>query len=113
MTEVSMNLVWESVRMGVCRKCIDGDTRGECRLPDDEICSLKTYFPEVLEAITSVNVHSMESIARALRRTVCPRCLYGTSEHCRRRDTLECAIERYMPLIVERVAEMRMASRQE
>lgn len=87
-----MNLVWESVRMSVCRKCIDGDTKGECRLPDDEVCPLKVYFQEVSETITVANSHSMETIARAVRSSVCPLCLYGTSEHCRKRDTLECAL---------------------
>ncbi len=111
MTEVSMNLVWESVRMGVCRKCIDGDTKGECRLPNDEVCPLEAYFTEVSEAITMVGARPMQTIAQAVRSSVCPRCLYGTSEHCRKRDTLECALERYMPTIVERVAGMRMMTR--
>lgn len=107
MTEVSMNLVWESVRMTVCRKCIDGDTKGECRLPNGETCSLERYFPEVSSAITSADVHSMDAIARAVRASVCQRCSYGTPERCSKRDTLECALERYLPLVAERVVGMK------
>ncbi len=102
-----MNLVWESVRLTVCRKCIDGDTKGKCRLPDGEICSLERYFPEVSSTIISADTHSMDVIARAVRASVCRQCSYGTPEHCNKRDTLECSLERYLPLVTEKVVGMR------
>jgi hypothetical protein len=105
-----MNPVWESVRMTVCRKCIDGNAKGECRLPDGEICSLERFFPDVSSAIASADVHSMDAIARAMRASVCRQCPYGTPEHCTKRDTLECALERHLPLVVERVIGMNMKS---
>jgi hypothetical protein len=107
MTEVSMNVAWESVRMGVCRRCIDGDAMGECRLPNDEVCPLEVNFEAISKTIAAANKYSLESIARDVRGSVCPRCVYGTSERCAKRDSLECALERYMPVIVERVVGMR------
>lgn len=106
MREVSMNAAWESVRMGVCRRCIDGDAKGVCRLPDDEVCPLEVHFETVSKAIAAANRYSLENIVRDVRSSVCPRCIYGTSERCAKRDTLECALERYLPVIVERVVGM-------
>jgi hypothetical protein len=100
-----MNLMWESVRMGVCRKCIDGNGKGDCRLPSDELCPLETYFPIVTDMI--VTAGSPGGSMSALRTRVCGQCLYGSPIACRKRDTLDCALERHMPVVIERILGFR------
>lgn len=99
-----MNLMWESIRMGVCRKCIDGNGKGDCRLPTDELCPLETYFPAITEAILNASPPLLDSGARALRSQVCNKCLYGSAEECRKRNAMECALERYLPVVIDRIA---------
>ena len=106
--EETMNLLWESVRMSVCRRCIDGDSHGNCRLPADEFCPLEAYFPIVAETVNTAQSHSLEACVRALRERVCPQCYYGNPDACRRRDSMECALERYIPLIVEKIEGMKV-----
>ena len=104
-----MNPFWESVRMSVCRKCIDGDSKGNCRLPHDELCALREYFPALLESLSAVKSHSLEPYVETLRAHICTQCSYQTgSGTCRRRDTMECALDRYFPLIVEKVQAMKV-----
>ncbi|HEX9614017.1 MAG TPA: hypothetical protein VGA55_00840 [Bacteroidota bacterium] len=103
-----MNLVWESVRLSVCRRCIDGDSHGACRLPTDEACPLEAHFPIVAETVDGMRSRSMQSYILSIRKRVCSQCPYGSPDACRRRDALECALERYAPLIVERIERMRV-----
>lgn len=103
-----MNPYWESVRMTVCRKCIDGDSKGNCRLPEHELCALREYFPALLETLSSVKGHALEPYVQALRTHICIQCSYQTpGGTCRRRETMECALDRYFPLIVEKVESMK------
>lgn len=46
-----MEQYWESMRGTVCRKCIDGDGMGNCRIPSGETCALETFFPEVVSMV--------------------------------------------------------------
>jgi hypothetical protein len=48
----------------------------------------------------------MDACVRAIRNSVCIQCAYGSPEACKRRDTMECSLERYIPLVVEKVGEM-------
>lgn len=104
-----MNPYWESVRMTVCRKCIDGDNNGNCRLPHDELCMLEQRFPTLLELLSDVKSHSMEPYVKILRNTVCSRCDEQSEDgSCEKRDKLECALDRYYPLVIEKVHSMKM-----
>jgi len=104
-----MNPFWESVRMTVCRKCIDGDNNGNCRLPGNEHCILETHFSPLLEILSEIKSHSMEPYVNALRTNICSRCEYRSPDgSCQRREKLECALDRYYPLVIEKVQSMKM-----
>lgn len=104
-----MNLYWESVRMTVCRKCIDGDNNGNCRLPGNEQCMLQAHFPSILEMLSEVKGHSMEPYVDALRSSVCSQCASRSADGtCQKREKLECALDRYYPLVIEKVHSMKM-----
>ena len=103
-----MNLYWESVRMTVCRKCIDGDNNGNCRLPGNEQCMLQIHFPSILEMLSDMKSHSMEPYVEALRTTVCNQCAYRSPDgSCQKRERLECALDRYYPLVIEVIESVR------
>lgn len=107
--EAPMNPFWESVRMTVCRKCIDGDNNGNCRLPGNERCMLEVHFSPLLEMLSEIRSHSMEPYVSALRTTICPQCEHMSADgSCHKRAKLECALDRYYPLIIEKVHSMKM-----
>ena len=104
-----MNPLWEAVRLQVCRKCIDGDSHGNCRLPAEESCSLATYFPNVVELVSRVKSNSITSYVEALRSDICEHCSHRRPDNvCKKREDLECALDRYYPLIVEKIDSMKM-----
>lgn len=103
-----MNPAWESIRISVCRRCIDGDKSGTCRLPAGEICPLESSFPIVVDVILAEKGRPADAIAATLRARVCSQCSVGSAHACRLRDTLECALERYLPQIIERISSMHV-----
>lgn len=103
-----MNPIWESIRISVCRRCIDGDNSGACRLPEEEFCPLESYFPAVADVILGELGKPAVDIRRHLHRRVCAQCSMGSEKSCPKRDTLECALERYMPLVIEKVTAMNV-----
>lgn len=105
-----MNPAWEGIRISVCRRCMDGDATGACHLPEEDPCPLASSFPLVVEVILKEHGRPADVIAEALRARVCPRCSAGNARECRQRDALACALERYMPQIIERVRSFQVAS---
>ncbi len=103
-----MDQHWDLMKQRVCRKCIDGDGKGGCRLPVDESCALDKFFPEIVETVSGVQSSSYQDYVTALRANVCKSCghQYATGV-CRKRDTLECALDRYFPVVIEVIETIR------
>ncbi len=97
-----MDQDWDSIRQKVCRKCIDGDGKGGCRLPIDDSCGLAKFFPEVVEVLSSVHSDSIRDYVDVLRGNICTHCEYQFANGvCKKRDALDCALDRYLPLIID------------
>ncbi len=93
---------WEDVQQKVCRKCIDGDGRGNCRLPVDDECPLQKNFPLVVETIEHTHASHGDEYVQALRTVVCSRCRHQDGKgNCWKRNRLDCALDRYYPLVIE------------
>ncbi len=103
----------EEVLGRVCPRCIDrdGEGGGECRLSADAECMIRRFFPQIVEAVRSVYSTSMEPYVVALREKVCRTCLTPGESACAVRDDVECALDRYFPMIVETIEEMDLAKR--
>ena len=93
---------WEDVQERICRKCIDGDGRGNCRLPVDEECALQANFPLIVETVSKVQTSDYETHVQTLRQSVCTTCIHQDKEgNCWKRNRLDCALDRYYPLVIE------------
>jgi hypothetical protein len=93
---------WQALQAKVCVKCLDSDGLGNCRIGDDGFCAMKTYFPKILEVVNSVYSHSIVPYEEQLRQKVCATCTHQNSlGQCTLRDDVECALDRYFPMIVE------------
>lgn len=110
------NYWWESIPLGqaaqqrVCAKCVDGDRLGNCLLSARETCGLKTYFPQIVKAVLSVQSDKLDPYVTALRRNVCSECRNQSFDGtCSLRRSLDCGLDRYFPLIVEAIEEVNYA----
>ena len=99
---------WSVIQKKICPRCLDGDGTGACRLPVGEECALKSFLPEIVMTVANANTDSHEAYVSALRRHVCILCDHQSSGLvCKKRDHLECALDRYYPLVVEIIDTVR------
>lgn len=99
---------WELLHARICHRCIDGDGKGDCRLPATEVCALKAFLPEIITTITKMQSGSYHAYVNALRNQVCSQCDGQRADGtCSKRETLECALDRYYPLVVEAIESVR------
>ncbi len=99
---MKLDQLWPVIQNRICRKCVDGDGTGLCRLPAGEECPLKHFLPEIVQSVTAVDSPDIRDYVTALRKTVCANCDFQTPDlFCGKRSKLECALDRYFPLVVE------------
>ncbi|MBX2990184.1 MAG: hypothetical protein KF749_03340 [Bacteroidetes bacterium] len=102
---------WEAFQARICVRCLDGSGDGHCRIAGDGFCAMKEYLPAVIEAVNSVYSHSIIPYEEQLRRHVCGSCKHQSSNgSCSLREEVDCALDRYFPLIVEVIEETQKRS---
>ncbi len=88
---------------------MDGDGFGGCRLHHSLDCGLKKYFPQIIEVVGSTYGSSIEPYERVLRNKICGICIHESPGGvCSLRDDVNCALDRYYPLIVEVIEEAQV-----
>jgi hypothetical protein len=113
----------EAIRHKVCAICIDRNlATGECGLPPWGKCAIERFYPEITEAVKSV-LNSMnkgiiqryndgyygnvDEYVTVLRKYVCVNCKNQLPDGtCILRDSAECGLNRYFPLIIEAIEEV-------
>ncbi|HXG01338.1 MAG TPA: hypothetical protein VNL69_11130 [Bacteroidota bacterium] len=105
--------LWQALQQRVCVKCLDGNGQGGCRVSHDGFCALKVYFPAIIDVVNSVQSTSILPYEEQLRRRVCSTCkMQSPDGTCVLREHVDCALDRYFPLIVEVIEEeQRRAAR--
>lgn len=99
---------WKMLQSRICRRCIDGDGTGACRLPAGEECQLHRFLPNIIASVLSVESESIDGYVDILRKNVCSSCdSQNASLVCQKRDQLACALDRYYPLVVEIVESVK------
>ena len=108
-----MDMYWEEIQVRICRKCIDGDGTGACRLPAGVDCPIRMFLPEIVTTVVNVKSDSYDAYIHSLRRNVCILCNSQKADgSCAQRVQLECALDRYFPLIIKIVEEIKEQARQ-
>lgn len=109
-----MEQYWDRIQSRICRKCIDGDGTGNCRLPQSEQCALRQFLPAIVDTVSAIDSDSYDEYVRALRSNICSQCSEQLpSGACIRRDTLECALDRYYGLVLQIIDEARAGTFQQ
>jgi hypothetical protein len=97
---------WMMMRAKICSRCVDGDGSGGCRIAHTQECALKKYFPQILEVVGSSYSGSIEPYEQKLRNKVCGLCIHQSSSGvCSLRNEVDCALDRYFPMIVQVIEE--------
>jgi hypothetical protein len=101
----------EALEAVICRKCVDSDGRGTCLIADRE-CAVKKFLPQILDVVGSTNSTSIDAYEAQLRKTVCNHCAHQSLDGvCSLRNDIDCALDRYFPLIVQVIEETQQRER--
>jgi hypothetical protein len=101
----------EALEAVICRKCVDSNGSGTCLISDRE-CALKKFLPQIIDLAGSIHSTSIDAYEAQLRQSVCNRCVNQTSDGvCSLRDDIDCALDRYFPLIIQVIEETQQRER--
>ena len=94
------------VRKRICSVCTERTTDGQCGLEIPSSCALFHLFPQVAQAIQSVNSNDIHQYIEAIRRNVCSVCREQAPDgSCETRQQVQCALDAYLLLVVDAVEE--------
>jgi hypothetical protein len=95
-----------AIRRYVCSRCIDFGADGLCHSKDPQGCAIYRFLPELIRIAEGPDDPSMESYLRAVREDICSHCREALTWPCPLRTSADCALDRYLPLVIEAVAEV-------
>jgi len=99
---------WQVIQRLVCSKCIDADCHGSCLLSKDMECAVRRFLPRIIDIVNSVSSDSIRPYETMLRMSVCQSCVHQSIDgSCSLREEVDCALDRYFPLIVQGIEEAR------
>src|ERR1700687_4006305 len=90
------------VRDRICRVCSDRTADGNCGLEQPSACALFRLFPQVAQAIPTVQSDEINDYILAIRQEVCTVCNEQLADgSCEVRHQVQCALDAYLLLIVD------------
>ncbi len=99
---------WTVLQDRICRRCVDGDGTGACRLPAGEACALQHFLPEIIATVSATTATTIDGYIERLRSGICAHCDSQNADLvCSKRNHLECALDRYYPLVIEIIEQVR------
>jgi len=94
------------VRNKICKLCTERTVSGECGLEEPSACALFRLFPQVAQAIQSVQSDDVGPYIEAIRRNVCSVCNEQAPDgSCETRQLVQCALDAYLLLVVDAIEE--------
>src|SRR5271166_3606590 len=88
------------VRDRICGVCTERTVDGQCGLEEPSGCALFRLFPQVAQAIQSVQSDDIQQYLEAIRRNVCSVCADQASDgSCETRQQVRCALDAYLLLV--------------
>jgi len=94
------------VRNRICKVCTERTVDGECGLEQPSSCALFRLFPQVAQAIQSVQSNDIQEYIEAIRHDVCSVCADQAPDgSCETRQRVQCALDAYLLLVVDAIEE--------
>lgn len=98
----------EALMRHVCSKCIDFGEDRICYSRDPKGCAVFRYLPELVAIAEHLNDTKIEPYLEAVREGICMKCRAETpGGRCPLRDTLDCGLDRYLPLVLDAIEEVK------
>ena len=101
------SLYEEAIRRQVCSHCIDLGAEGTCHTQDPEGCAIFRHLPGLVKIAQRIHDYRISPYLDAVREEICMKCRNGRAGgECPLRDTLDCGLDRYLPLVLLAIEEV-------
>ena len=97
----------EAITKAVCLQCLAHNGRGICGIGSSEDCTLNRFMPEIISIVRSIDSTVMHDYIHELHNVICVSCRENDEGQCKLRGTTDCAVDFYLPLIVDTVKEVQ------
>lgn len=93
--------IQERFRNEICSVCIHDLPNGTCEQRWSGACPLLNRTDDLIAAVRQVEADHIDPYIMRVRETVCATCGANHDGICCLRSDLDCALELYLPLVVE------------
>jgi hypothetical protein len=97
----SRDRIAQQLRERVCSVCYAELREGSCGLPHGVSCPLFQRLDDVIAAVADTRSDRFDAYVDRVREVVCSTCRMKDDGFCDRREVLDCALDMYLPLVVE------------
>jgi hypothetical protein len=97
----------EAIRRQVCGVCLDSRDDRSCSLTG-RVCAIEAHLPGIVGAVLATSSRRMDDYYEAIRAQVCPGCHQDQQGLCMLRNASDCALETYLPLVVDAIEAVDM-----
>jgi hypothetical protein len=106
MDEIAIERLASQILLKICAVCPDRNVDGSCNRQSEGSCTLLMKLAPAAEAVLKVDSPHMAPYIQAIRDEVCAQCdLRYPDGSCAPRDTDNCMLDSYLPLLVEVIEE--------
>lgn len=103
---MSLNLshIESRLRTRICPTCVRYTADHRCSLPPTRPCSLFKNLDKIVDVVRKTHSTSIGPYVDAIREKVCSACHFEDGHgSCPMRSDLDCALDTYLPIIVDEV----------
>ncbi len=97
----------DAMRRHVCARCIDFGEDRVCHSVDPAGCALFRYLPQLVSIAQQIQASKVEPYVQAVRARICMDCRNQSAGKCGLRDTVDCGLDRYLPLALDAIEEVQ------
>ena len=101
--ELCIETIEARLREKICPKCVRFTSDHQCSLPPDVECFLFQNLGKFVDIVRTTHSSSIVPYLDQLRAQVCSTCHEDQRGSCPFRNQLDCALDTYLPLIVDEI----------
>jgi hypothetical protein len=100
---INLLRVEERLKDRICPNCVRFTRERTCSLSKGQRCPVFAHLAEIAAIVERTQCKSISPYMDKVRCGICARCLEDAQGNCVMRDALDCALDTYLPMIVDEI----------
>jgi hypothetical protein len=108
---INLDVISQTLRSRICPSCVRYTADHQCSLPADRPCVIFEALPTIAGVVQTVSSDRIDPYIDRIREDLCSVCHEDEHGRCPLRDNLDCALDCYLPLVVDEIEAAMSRSR--